>query len=324
MTEKIAIDIGNSAKKYMWRNGAGVVPGYLSKGRIDQITSSVIDGNSMITVNGEVYIVGEEAIYLGRGFGLQSNEHKGTEKTLIFALYILSKLNVTDAHIMVGLPVATFARDREELKDLLSGEKQATINDRLVTFNISANVVMEPIGTYLSLVSDASGNINKNSPSFLKNMVVVDVGWTTLDIITLRTGKLGERKNSELLGVSNIFDQVWRSLEPEHGMLKANEKVDLYESIIKHPGSGLVAGGQHVKPEIWKNIGIWKRDLARNIMEAVLNTLGDSRPPLMIVTGGGALFLGDELKNEYPALVIHDNPVYANAIGFYRCLLSMK
>jgi hypothetical protein len=47
------------------------------------------------------------------------------------------------------------------------------------------------------------------------------------------------------------------------------------------------------------------------------------RPDRMLITGGGALLLKDDLQNNIRQLTFHPNPRFANAIGFYRAAQIM-
>ena len=62
------------------------------------------------------------------------------------------------------------------------------------------------------------------------------------------------------------------------------------------------------------------------IVETVKDALEQTPPELaadivdtgIIMTGGGALLLGDRLKAHFPHARVVDDPVWANALGFWR------
>ena len=320
---KIGIDIGKSAVKYCYEGGLGVTPSLLSTGMLNNISNRKTSSSGAIRVNGVDYIVGELAT-MGRGFSFAADEKKGTERSLILVLKVLSDLGAGEAEIMVGLPVSSFAFERDSLKKILTGEKKATINGQLLTFNITPRIMMEPIGTYFFVICDEAGYVDKSSPYFKRETAVIDIGWSTLDVVSIRSGILGEHRNSELLGASVLFEEVWKHLEMEHGMLRSDEKMEICRTITKQPGANLVVGGRYVNPAIWSKIDNWKRQLAQSIIQSVRSTLRDSRPPIVLFTGGGSILLRSQLKIEYPAFTLHDKAEYANAIGFYRSLLNLK
>ncbi len=322
-TERVGIDIGKGFIKYCYRGGTGEIPSYMSQGSLTRVVSGPAGLASNIHFAGKDYIIGESAP-LGRGFIQRNDERKADERNLIFVLSVLARLDIYDAEIMVGLPVGTLERDKNEVKSLFSGYFDASVGGEKGAkkgFNIQTYVLSEPIGTYFSLVCNEIGQLDKKSQYYNKAMVIVDIGHSTLDIVVMDSGNLSPVKGSSLLGISTIFNQVWKHLEKDHGMVKANEQVDIINTIIKNPGTQVVIDGKMMNPAIWDKIKNWKMELAKNIIDTVKSSLGDLRPPVMLITGGGGLFLNHELRYCQRDIVMHADPRFANAIGFYRGLL---
>jgi hypothetical protein len=57
-------------------------------------------------------------------------------------------------------------------------------------------------------------------------------------------------------------------------------------------------------------------------MDEVQSLLSGIRPDRIVLTGGGAALLRNELFKINPNLTFHPNPRYANAIGFYRAAVA--
>jgi hypothetical protein len=278
------------------------------------------DGSApTITVryDGVDYVLGEDAT-LCRGFSWKSDEVKGEIRNLIFVLAVLGHVGMTDAEIMVGLPVSTFDREKERIKNLFSGQKEAVINGVPTIFNIFTWVTREPLGSYFALVLNHDGNTDRLSPYFRKLTAIVDIGYRTVDIVTMSQGRMTESRKSSLSGTTMIFDRLWALLEKDHGMLKANEIVELYNQITRGNSTPMIKGLP--SPSVGEHLRVLKAELAQEITDFVSSVLSELAPSITVFTGGGALFLKDELQALNRNITFHPNSRYANAIGFYRLI----
>jgi hypothetical protein len=125
-------------------------------------------------------------------------------------------------------------------------------------------------------------------------------------------------------GMVNLFEKVWKAIEAEYGILQWRDKVRIYDDIVHRFGStALKANGEIISPRFWEIISELKSQLANDITDEIRSILSNMRPDRMLVTGGGALLLKDELHNNIRQLTFHPNPRFANAIGFYRAAQIM-
>ncbi len=322
----IGIDMGKSAVKYASGAGVGEIPSYVARGTITRVLPAQGNGNRSVSVkvDGIDWLLGEDAT-MGTNFVWQTDENKGGERNQLFMLAVLGMLGLSEADVVVGLPVSLAENEkvREAAKKAFSGERQTIVNGREMTFRINARVVAEPLGTYFSLVLDEQARPLTSSPFYRDQMAVVDIGFRTVDIVTLRSGRLAAAKDSTLSGTVTLFEKAWKLLEQNHGMLKANERVKVYETATRNFGtSHLSINGEYVSQGFWSEIVKLKRQLAHDIVDEVRGTLGNIRPDHIVVTGGGGLFLKDDLLATEKSLTIHPNPRFANSIGFYRAALA--
>ncbi len=322
----IGIDSGKSTVKFCYGGGVGEIPSYTARGTVSRVLPVQTNDNRSvaITVDGVSWLLGSDAV-MGSNFVWQTDENKGGERNLLFILAVLGMLNIREADIVIGLPVSIAENEkaRETAKEALSGERKATVNGREMTFRINARVVAEPLGTYFSLVLDDQARPLLSSPLYTGQVAVVDIGFRTVDVVTLRSGGLAEAKDSTLSGTVTLFEKAWKMLEQNHGMLKANERVKVYEAITRNFGSSaLRINGENVSPGFWNEIAKLRRQLAKDIVDEVRGVLGNIRPDHIVVTGGGALFMRDDLLAADKTLTIHTNPRFANAIGFYRAAIA--
>src|ERR1700690_2304419 len=153
--KKVGIDIGKSSFKFVSETGTGEIPSYMARGRLTQVMNDPSSRPSMISYHGADWILGEDAT-LGTNFSWKTDEEKGDERNLLFILLILERLGITNADIVVGLPVGVAENRKkvEGVKNAFSGEKEAVLNGKPMTFSIKTRVLAEPLGTYFSLIID--------------------------------------------------------------------------------------------------------------------------------------------------------------------------
>ena len=325
MAIKVGIDIGNSSIKYCSEFGFGEIPSWRARGQITQIVADSAAQLSAIRYNGEDLILGEDAV-LGTDFVWKTDEEKSDEINIPFILLALARMGITQADIVLGLPVSTASSRKkvEKIKETYSGVKEAVINGRSITYSLRTNVMAEPLGTYLSLVLDEDFRYVKTSPYFHDQMAIVDIGYRTVDIVILERGKMAATRNSTMSGMIRFFDKVRADLESEHGKMRPNEEVRIHKNIIGHFGAAaLKINGEFVRPDFWKQAAQYKEQIARDITDEIKVVLSDIRPDRVLLTGGGALLLQSELLNHNRHFVLHKNPRFANVIGFYRAAKTM-
>jgi hypothetical protein len=106
--------------------------------------------------------------------------------------------------------------------------------------------------------------------------------------------------------------------------MRPNEEVKIHRNIVNHFGSAaLKINGEFVQPDFWKRAAQYKAQIAKDITDEIKVVLSEIRPDRILLTGGGALLLQNELMNNNSHFVIHQNPRFANVIGFYRAAKTL-
>ncbi len=316
----LGIDMGKSSIKYCCANGVGEIPNLIAKGKLIKVISGPDLTTFAVNFEGEDYVVGDEAP-LCKTFKPDVTEKKATKENLVLILSVLAKLGITHAEMVVGLPVATMEHEKGPVKKLFSGPKEAVINGKKMAFEIKTNVVSEPVGTFFSLSLD--DNLRRIYSSNYFNdrdtTAIIDIGYRTVDTIILQRGTLAESRDSSLSGALTLFQKAYKLFSAQFGMLTENEKIKIRNAITHNFGSTtLTMAGKFVTSAQWNEIKAYKKDLSKEIIGDIKNVLVSIRPDRVIMTGGGALLLRDELIEEDASLVFLPNPRFANAIGFYR------
>lgn len=318
--KRVGIDIGKSCVKYVSEHGAGEIPSYVSRGTLTQVINDPLTPSSAIHYEGADWILGADAL-LGNNFSLKTDEGKSDPRYLLFIQHILAKYGIENAEIVVGLPVSLAESKKmvAAVKEMFSGRKEAVVNGKPMTFFIKTHVLPEPLGTYFSMILDENGRTIKTSPFFHERIGIVDIGFRTLDIVTLQGGKTAAMKVSTMNGTISFFEKVWKLIEYHHGMLQWTDKVRiLHDVAINFGKTSLRANGEYISPAIWEKIAELRAQLALDISDDVKSVLSSLKPDKMLITGGGALLLKDDLTRHMRQIFFHPNPRYANAIGFYR------
>lgn len=324
MVEAVGVDIGNSAIKVASRAGAWDIPTLTARGTVSQLLPvQGADRRSVaVVMDGVPWLVGEHAT-LGSNFVWRLGENKGGLKGRLAITVALGLLGIEHAEIVVGLPIdlADNKKACDSAKQDFSGEWSAEVNGRKMQFMVSAQVVAEPIGTFYRCIVDENFKPLTSSALYRGELAVVDCGYKTLDVATCRHGILGEAKGSSLsCGTGTVFEKAWKILEQSHGvMLKANERVRVFEAITKNFGTNsLRINGEFISPSFWTEIRKLKQQLAFDVVDETKGILGNTSPDFIIATGGGSLFLKEEFGVAAKSWQILEDGRFANAIGFFR------
>ncbi len=324
MSTAVGLDLGKSSIKHVTAISQGEVPALLSTGRIVNVMGAG-NGNGAVRYKGHDYIVGREAV-LGTGFSWSATEDKDDTRNLIFALSVIGSQGITNADVVVGLPVsqANSPAIVNRVKALLGGRHEVVVGDRSLAIEITVSVVAEPLGTYFSLIIAPDGRMIGSSPYLAELVGIVDVGYRTVDVVALDGGSLATTRDSTLSGVAMLFDQLCKLLEADHGKLRPNEITKVHTWLIGGCQELLTIAGKAVRADLPAEVARLKTDLAGRILDEVGSLLSAVRPNKLIVTGGGAALLRAELLRIKPELTFHPQPRMANAIGFYRACVSKR
>ncbi len=326
MAHKFGFDIGNSSIKWCSDLGIGEIPAWRARGHISRVVADTSSEVSDIRFRGEDLILGQDAV-LGSNFVWKTDEEKSDEINVAFILLALARKGITEADIVLGLPVSTAASKTKvaKVKETYSGIKEAVIGGRPMVFILNIKILAEPLGTYLSLVMDDECRLDKNNPYYQEQLAIVDIGYRTVDIVVLEKGGLSTIQNSSMSGMVRYFDKIKSDLESTHGKMRPNEEVRIQHGIIHQFGKGtLKINGEQVSSGFWNRAAQYKAQIARDLSDEIHVTLSDIRPDRVLLTGGGALLLKEELLGSNRHFMVHPNPRYSNVIGFYRAARTIS
>ena len=278
------------------------------------------DGHMIIDLPGEgSWLVGEGAIAQSRF--VDRREDRGWIASNAYRRLVLAgftELTVAtwcDLVVVTGLPVAFYSADKDALRDRFLGHHRvAREGRRAQTFQVSeCRVIPQPFGTLLAEALNDHGKI-VNHDLATGAVGVIDVGGKTTNLLSVnRLAEIGRETASINLGVWDVARAVREYLTNHCPDLELRDH-QVIDAIVKRRVKYF---GTLV------NLG--------NVIDAMLEPMGDqviaqatqlwngaAGLEAILVTGGGALLLGPCLTRAFPHVRVVNNPVFANALGYWR------
>lgn len=315
-TKTIAIDVGYSHVKAISPEQRVLIPSVVSpyQEMVLADLSSTDTGHMVIVrkVNGNstTYFIGELAVKEGRGatFTLDRQKHKHSNHDIL----VLAAARILEAQpgstLGVGLPVAYYRTQREELTQHLMGVHGEIGVDGNVSRRISfGKVIVYPQGAAALITA----------PGLPTNglVLLVDVGYKTTDFI------VAEVAGGKVRPVSNLCGSV------ETGIYAVHETIAIeYQNITGMPLSvvnvpqilgedgKVIYYGREI--DFTTTLEKIKAEIAMNIVDQVTARLGERVAFVRkaYLAGGGAKCL-PLLSSMFPVTTILPNAQWANAEG---------
>ncbi len=227
-----------------------------------------------------------------------------------------------DLTTTVGLPVSFYSKDKDELREILSGEytvQRQGRHEQLINIDPdNLSIVPQAYGVLLANSLNQNGDVHQEGGKIMQSTSgVADIGGhtTNLQAVERMTQLIGQSESIDIGGwkavkaIRRYIKQVCPDLPElaDHKIADAikNKSIDYYDDVV----------------DLTDPVETTCRGMAQTIA-ARMTTLWDNGAGLqqILVAGGGAKMLGDLLKEEYPhpGMKIVNDPIFSNAIGFYR------
>ncbi len=320
----IGVDVANSTIK-VWTDDKHLkYRNTVKEIKDDSLLFSFKTDYHMYVYDSAIYEVGDIS---SMGAGARGKARYGSNTFKIAALIaVASVLNPEYRHqvkIVTGVPSA-YAKDEallEKIKTSLMGEHSIKsvywdqMND--IEFEVvDVIVTTQPLGTlYTHVYDEATGEFDEKGIS--QRALVVDIGWGTTDIAVLDSGRVSSTFGFDL-GVSDYISSVQEKVNndiPKANInsLNAHElDMKLIESPVVETPFGTFDLGQYAE--------LCSDDMVERIYAEVMSLgLEFNKFYKIIMTGGGSQLFSSKLKAKFddPRLIVDENPVLANAHGFY-------
>lgn len=281
----IGIDVGRNRVKAVSSAGRVDFPSVVGEWQERNLSNG---GNYEVTVDDKHLFVGDLAIresYCLREMATASKVHEESRILFLTALALLTR-DGEAVNVVTGLPVAQHTpTGKAEFKNLLEGVHRVVINGKRKTIIINdIGIVPEAGGAYWHTVLDDHGHIS-NAFIVQQKVRIVDVGSRTVNYCTIDKREYIDRDSGTLpYGVIELMNADKGSREDESNV------------------------GDEVKSH-------FSRKIAGDLSKKWLKYQSDN--DLVLLTGGGSIFLGNHLSRHFMVNQLVDT-VYANAEGFYK------
>ena len=295
---KIAVDIGFGSTKVVHNNSYLKFPSAISKLKSSQAD---IDHAEVLEFNGSKYVVGDNAVRNA----LTTKDYYFLEKyspLLLYKAFELSKIDTTkNITLATGLSLMHWSK-RTEFAEMLT---DFIVNKARV--NVSVKLIPQGKGIYLDYIAEHH--------HLLQELVlVVDIGYNTLDVIPFEHGKaLASEAWASPQGVNLMVDEIRKRLSNEYNFSFTEARVNniMQKKLITIDGED-------------RDISLLINEEQENYHEIIINELITRNPDVfrsakaIIMAGGGAYYFEDNVaKNIVHTLTPYE---YSNVRGYYRSL----
>lgn len=315
----IGLDVGYSHVKTVTGSARSIFPSIV--GSADLPRFGVEDVDYIVLEGQPPVLVGQGAVDQSR-FS-QRQEDRGWIHTQEYTSLFLAALSettqdlATDICLITGLPLAYFA-DAQALRDSLG---QAHIVHRrgraAQTFTvIHCRVIPQPFGSLFSLALTQAGGVAR--PEYLTDLVgVVDVGGHTTNILTAIGGREQVRATTSV--PSGAWDVV-RAVREDLATLCAGLDLSGHQLSQAVTRKSVSYFGQDV--DLTSLVEGASRSLSQRVIASASQLWGTGAElRYILVTGGGAHLVGPAIVDHFSkhqSVTVLEDPVFANAVGYYR------
>lgn len=323
---RIGLDVGyNAVKGVASTNGGGEVrrfrfPTAVGTPEVARfgLGDDELREGGLVEVDGQHWLYGQPAVDLSRFEQRPEDRHwyrsDAYRVLLLAALAEASSGTSVRADVVTGLPLKYYG-DREELRERFLGEHVVKRGDGSVQrFEVtSCRVVPQPFGTFLAEGLRDDGLLANNG-WMEERRGVIDVGGHTTNILSVY-GLAEVRRESASVNVGGW--QLVRDIR-EYLVVPAAEldlrDHEIAQAIIR--GNVRYGGGTvDLTDVVARHAG----QLADQIIGvATQQWNGGMQMVEILVTGGGAYLLGAALTDRWRHARVVEDPVYANAVGYWK------
>jgi len=282
---------------------------------------------STVVVDGKGYTVGSDAIqYCRMANGISQNENtigSAAEKAII--LYVIGKMYlehlVSDSVLIsTGLPVDWFcAENVRRMRDSLLGTHTFMVEGIEITMNVmGVDVGVQPMAA-LSDYSIKGGKVVVGE-EVRQGVVVIDPGWNTIDVVTIKDGiPIKSKSKSHIgMGCKQLMIDLQSRVAGSTGITYKLHELDAAargDKRLYHNGIHLdVADMYEDSRAIWANqVVAWLSEIWDQ------NEIGSYM--LTLLCGGGAMHCVSEVEESFNA---HTSGRFAIASGYYKTSTMRK
>lgn len=206
--------------------------------------------------------------------------------------------------VALGLPSRLHSRQHARLREI------AALTLQIDQENIT--VLPQPMAAYFDAVATAEGKPRTGKAEVGTNVVVIDIGYYTTDFGATGDGGWAERGSQSMQGISSAAESLRRMLA-EEGMEISVRDCDavLRSRSVKYDGK---------VRDVSEQVSIALASYADTIAERAMQLFEPDlhKADNLIVVGGGAGLVAEDLHRRWPHAQIPDDPRFAVASGLFK------
>ena len=224
----------------------------------------------------------------------------------------------SDVMVVTGLPIAYYREDKETLRKVMLGEHRIKREGRrLHTFMVNeVRVIPQPFGALSSAAFGPDGEV-ADADMLQRPVGILDVGGHTTNLLSMYKGQSVDRSTGSVnMGAWDIVRSVKEYLSTRTPGLAPDD----YEVIEAIKARRILYFGEYIdlSDTVEESLGHFRRQVL-----AEASHLWNHGADLyaILVTGGGAHLIGDDLLShfsDHARVRVVDDPVLANAVGYVR------
>jgi plasmid segregation protein ParM len=283
-----------------------------------------LNGSQAILIDADPhgpFLIGDHAVKKGRTGARKETAGWITspEYLALFrgALSELTRATSVTVHLVTGLPIGDYQRDKNALRARLQGRHVFTRRGRRSqrVHVASVRVVPQAWGAVLALLLDDNGRIVR--PELVdEKIAVLDIGGHTVNALSVNgLSDVPEESKGTERGAWNVMRAVRGYLDAEHRGLSRLKDHEVMQAAI----AGQVYD-QDRRVDLRPVVAPILEDIGTEIVDTAEQYWGPGAATFrqVLVCGGGAYLWGERVKRAFRQAVVLERPEMANARGFYR------
>jgi hypothetical protein len=276
------------------------------------------------------YLVGPEVARYARPIERMDfnrlGDSPGIRASVYAALYAIVDGGDTDLAIVAGLPVELLQGEQAKatvaaMRGWLEGEHCFSVDGHQARLNVlEVKVRAQPQGALFEWVLNMHGQWAHPTATIKDRIAVLDLGFNTLDLFTIQDGQVSKRfTGGNTSGVRRAATALADMLAARGLTVSLHEADSWVQAFVQSPKKKLEThiGGDlvNLRPLVQRAL----QSTTEEVLTFVERAWGNARQfQHVILTGGGALAIGDALLRQIPHATLLPDPVTANARGLAR------
>jgi plasmid segregation protein ParM len=265
-----------------------------------------------VNVNGRPYFFGKTALIQGGlsgSTGLSENwigtpEYEALMRGGFKKIRALG-IEPDECVIVMGLPTSLHSRQKAALKHMASECTKGRVL-----------VMPQSLAPYHGMMLDEVGNPSLQHSMESEAWAVVEVGYFTTDIMLMMSGGTWvEKAAGSSRGVSVAADALMRAMGDQDVTVDLNEaELALQTKTIKYFGKSM---------DVSKEVGVATSSIVADVLDTSKKLIEPHVRKLdgVIIAGGGAPLVFEEIKAKWPHAVLADNHRFSVSEGMRRYAL---